>query len=412
MGTPQGYPAGSPQPSPVAAQAARNIPTGVPVRAASAGATAAVSASRSPGIQVGREKSASVMARRRSNRSKMVLYLAAGIGILILCVAIALLAVLGGNGEKGGKPSTKTTSNRPTATPPTPIRSSISPSRSIREKTRRPGTSVVREYKRDPEGGEGTDRRPEPSVVKPPPGTNVEPGANLMGSTGVEPQPDSTNTSNPVSQPKSRPAEPEPATRQKAEPTLAPVAKPKREDVEALASALKAARAALEECDFDDALTELKKVISLTKLPEHQAMYQRLHLLTQYSRQFRSLLLKAIGSLEAGSGIKLSNDEYVAVVSATPEQLTVRVGGTSRSFAINELPPGLAIAVADSWLDQEDPVTPLLKAAYIASLKDAKEDELAKAREWFQEAARRGVDIRDLAEVIDDTYDLGKDLAQ
>jgi len=196
----------------------------------------------------------------------------------------------------------------------------------------------------------------------------------------------------------------------KPEPTPLSVAQPKREDVTALASALKAARAALEEYDFDGALRELAKAKSLPKLPEHQAKFERLDLLTQYAREFRSALLEAIGNLEPGSQIKVGTTEVIAVVSATPQRITVRVRGTSRTFAINDLPAGLAVAVADSWLDQEDPMTPVLKAAYVASLKDAREDESAKAREWFQEAANRGANIGDLAEVIDDTYDLEEDL--
>ena len=449
-GTPTGYPASSPQPTPIAAQPARNIPTGVPVGATTAGAIPAASTRSSPGVQVGQKKSASVMARRRSDRSKMVPYLAAGIGFLILFVAIALLAVVGGNGSKDGKSSRRTTSKRPAPRTPTPAQPFSRPSRSVRDRTPRSGPSAVREYKREPAAGERADRPPEPSTMEPPPEVNVEPGTRLMGSSIVDPQPDPTGTTDRLSQPKPTPAEPalqpeatpgpdakltqeppaspaeskgtqpeakvvpkpDPAARSKPEPTPAPAAKSKREDVEALSSALKAARAALEDYDFDGAVEGLKKVRPVPKLPEHQAKFERLDLLAQYAQQFRSALLEAINSLEAGSEIKIGTDEIIVVVSATPQRLTVRVRGTSRTFAINDLPPGLAVAVADSWLDQGDSVTPVLKAAYVASLKDAKEDQLAKAREWFREGAKRGADIGDLATVIDDTYELAKGLAQ
>ena len=37
-------------------------------------------------------------------------------------------------------------------------------------------------------------------------------------------------------------------------------------------------------------------------------------------------------------------------------------------------------------------------------------EQLAAAREWFQQAAQKGADIGDLAKVLDDKYDLEADL--
>jgi hypothetical protein len=194
------------------------------------------------------------------------------------------------------------------------------------------------------------------------------------------------------------------------QPKPASDAKSNRKDIQAIASALKAARAALESGDFAGVRAKLAEVESLPKLPEHQGKVERLDLLAQYAQQFRTALKESINNLEAGSEIKVGTDEVIAFVSATLERITIRTRGVSRTYAINDLPPGLAVPIADTWLDQNDPVSLVSKAAYVASLKDASDDQLAKAREWFQEAAKRGVDIGDLAKVIDDTYELQKDL--
>lgn len=435
-GTPQGYPAGSAQPSPAAGQAVQNIPTGVPVAAASPGA--AGSASRSPGVQVGKDKSASAMARRRSDLSKSVPLIAVGIGVLILLFAGVLLTFLGGGGDQSGSPS-RTSRGRQTPQSRSPVRTVTKPSTLNRKRTGRPPSSAVREYKREREDGNGTAVQPDPSAMVPQPEAKVERGTDRNGAMVDEPQAAPTGTSGPDSQPETMPEsdakptpepptkpveskdappdakmtpKPDPAARPKPEPTPAPGAEPKREDVEALASAMKAARAALGDYNFDDALAELKKVRSLPKLPEHQAKFDRLDLLAQYAQQFRLALLDAIDGFESGSEIEIGSGEFVVVVSATREQLALRVRGQSRTFAIDDMPPGLAVAVADTWFDKNNAVNLVLKAAYIVSLKKPKADYLAKAREWFQEADKRGVDIGDLVTVIDDTYDLERDLTQ
>jgi hypothetical protein len=45
-----------------------------------------------------------------------------------------------------------------------------------------------------------------------------------------------------------------------------------------------------------------------------------------------------------------------------------------------------------------------VKGAYIASLKDAEEEHKAKARQWLEEASRKGIE-GELYKVLDDTYE-------
>jgi len=237
--------------------------------------------------------------------------------------------------------------------------------------------------------------------------------------TPSEPKPEDVSKP-PVSEPPLDPTKPSPKPKTDLPPvsdpqpktTPPPTMQPKPAEVATLATALKSARAKLEDSDFDGALAELRKVESLPKLPEHQAKCERLRLLTEYASNFRSALTEAIKNLEAGDEISSGDNAAAGVVGVTADTITLKIDGRNRSYPINNLSPGLAVAIADTWLDQNDPVCLVAKAAYLASLKDARDDRLAKAREWFRGAAKSGVDIGDLEKVIDDKYDdLETDLA-
>lgn len=384
--------------------AATNLPTGVPLGASSTAATT-VSASTGPGVTTGSERTASSMVRQRTDRSKTVPLLAAGLGGAILVLAIVLLAVIGGGGDdendtdRKRSPYSRPAASRPTVTPRPSGRSPRSP------RHRPPPPRHVTETRKEPE--------PETSPMDP--GTETPGETRDMPETPAIDTTTETTPNEPKPEDVSKPPVSEPPldpTKPSSKPTPTPTVQPKPAEVATLATALKAARAKLEDSDFDGALAELRKVESLPKLPEHQAKCERLRLLTEYASNFRSALMEAIKNLEAGDEISAGDNAAAGVVDVTADQITLKIDGRRRSYPINNLSPGLAVAIADTWLDQNDPVCLVAKAAYLVSLKDARDDRLAKAREWFQEAAKSGVDIGDLGKVIDDKYDdMEKDLA-
>ncbi|MBC8873425.1 MAG: hypothetical protein H8E44_28645 [Planctomycetes bacterium] len=396
-----GHAAGQYGSTPAANPTNGNLPTGVPL---GSGATTVAStpASTSPGVKTGSERSASRMVRKRADRSKQVPMLAAVLGGAILLVAIVLLAVLGGGGGDDGKKGTgqrRSTYSRPAAQRPI-----ASPRRSGRpSKLPRFRPTVTGPVTETPRKG---SELPQAPVVDPPPETPPAP-------TELQPEQPSKP---PVTKLPSDPTVASPKSKTELPPEIKPVPKPTAQpqpaEVATLATALKSARAKLESNDFDGASAELKKVRSLPKLPEHQAKHERLRLLTEYASRFHSSLLEALKNLEAGDEISAGANAAAGVVNVTADRIVLRIDGENRTYVINDLPPGLAVAIADTWLDQNDPVCLLAKAAYLAALKDARDDRLAKAREWFQEASKSGVDIGDLEKVIDDKYDdLEKDLA-
>jgi hypothetical protein len=186
-------------------------------------------------------------------------------------------------------------------------------------------------------------------------------------------------------------------------PEPAPDSRP--EDRSALSAAMKAARTATMEGKFDAAMNELKKVASVPKSPEHQAKYDRLSLLAQYADNFRSALRESLAALEAGDEIEVGANKTVGVVGTTANSITVRVSGVNRTYSVDTMPTGLAVAVADTWLRKEDSVSLAMKGAYVATRKDADAQQLDKARQWLQEASSKDRDMADLEKVLDDTYD-------
>ncbi|MCA9221436.1 MAG: hypothetical protein KDA71_13995, partial [Planctomycetales bacterium] len=185
-----------------------------------------------------------------------------------------------------------------------------------------------------------------------------------------------------------------------------PAEMPTMQEVQALAKALSTAREALGEMNLDIADAELAKAQPLAKLPAHQAKLDRLKQLTHYTREFRHALEESLKGLQAGQSIPISESTVVAVVEANANTLIIKVAGVTRRYPVNELPLGLAVALADMWLDQGQPSSQLVKGAFVVAHKKASADNIAKARGWWEEAAARGLTlVNDLMPVIEDRYD-------
>jgi hypothetical protein len=181
---------------------------------------------------------------------------------------------------------------------------------------------------------------------------------------------------------------------------------PQPADLAALEAALKEARAAVLARKYDTAIEQLNRLTSVPKKPDQQALCDRLNLLAQYAQNFQSALSEAVADLRAGDEIELAESTVVGGVEVQGDRITFRSQGRNVTRAMDDLPPGLAVAIADRWLDKNDPVSLVVKGAFLVARQNAKESELAKAREWWSEAARAGFDLCDLPKVIDDSYEL------
>jgi hypothetical protein len=179
---------------------------------------------------------------------------------------------------------------------------------------------------------------------------------------------------------------------------------PSPEEIQQLEGSLAAAWTAVRQQEFASALGELDRIDELPMSEGGAEKYHRLRLMIEYARNFDTSLRDAIGSLRGGDEIEVGTSAVVGVVETLPGRITVRVAGANRTYSTESLPAGLAIAIADTRLDSNDPVSLVLKAAYLATQQETRDDRLAKAREWLREAAGKGVDIGDLEKVLDDDF--------
>ena len=116
-------------------------------------------------------------------------------------------------------------------------------------------------------------------------------------------------------------------------------------------------------------------------------------------------LRQAIQGLEGGSEIKISSTTVLAVVEVKQDSLILRVAGTNRTYLIDELRPGIAVAIIKQSYDLNEPSTWAMLGAYIGTLRTADEEDLAKANQYWQDAINRGAKLTELPKILKDDYE-------
>lgn len=243
--------------------------------------------------------------------------------------------------------------------------------------------------------------------VKPPVGTRPPPATtDPEKMTPVSVRPEKPETMPPEKM-TPEPTKPEPT---KPEPT--PTPEPSPAELAELSQLLTAAKTALGDFSFKEANASLRKADALAKLQEHVDKVSRLKAISSMAEQFQKAIVTTLGTLEAGDVIKVGASTEAAIVEATPQKLVIRVAGQNRTYAINDLPLGLATNLGERSLDSNAPSTKLLKGAFVFVDKRTTPEQLSKVRTWWQEAGPQG---REVLPVLDDTYDFapnGSDATQ
>ncbi len=111
--------------------------------------------------------------------------------------------------------------------------------------------------------------------------------------------------------------------------------------------------------------------------------------LAGYVRQFRKAIEAATSEMEAASSFQVGSSTTVGVVETFPDKIILRVAGMNRTYPFQDLPIGLAVAIADFKLEQIRPVSLVVKGAYVAVDKRVDSEQLDKAKAWWQEAEER-----------------------
>jgi len=107
---------------------------------------------------------------------------------------------------------------------------------------------------------------------------------------------------------------------------------------------------------------------------------------------------------------KVGSSTIVGMVEADTKRVILRVAGQNKTYQYSDMPVGLAAALADMKLEGSDPVSRVVKGAYVACHRSSSPDQLKTAKTWWEEATLGGADVSHLMPFLTDSYDLTKDL--
>lgn len=203
-------------------------------------------------------------------------------------------------------------------------------------------------------------------------------------------------------QPAPAPPTPEPAP-MPAPPPLPPMVT--RAEVTPLIKALKAAKDALAEQNFTAANQELELAQKVAKLPKHQEAVARLKEVEGLVRQFHDAVVAAVADFDAGTVFTVGTSTQCAVVEGFSDRVTLRIAGMNKTFHFRDMPPGLALAIADFKFDTTNPVNRVIKGAYLLVSKRADDESREKAKGWWTQAQAVGVDMAHLMPFLTEDYD-------
>ncbi len=246
----------------------------------------------------------------------------------------------------------------------------------------------------EPEDPEPVDREPiVPVDPEPQPPITIDPPV-------VEPEPQPVDPPTPeppvtIPTPDPDPPTPQPEPEPDPEPTpLTPAEK------DALKKALVGARTAMGERDQASVVEQLATANQLARTDEHKAMVARLEELNHYVKEFWRSVDEAYSNLKPSTTIRIGNAE-AAIVDVNENVLVLKYFGTNRTIAREDMPSGLAMAIANNWFT-DDPANKVVKGALQLVDPNGRPEE---TRRLWQEAQAAGVDVEDLMPVMDDTYD-------
>lgn len=279
------------------------------------------------------------------------------------------------NSSKKTKRKTKEGARRPAKSPPTPIAGETK--------------SKKAEGVSEPTTTDG-ETKPSEKMTKSTDGSD-KPATTTVANGAPDSTPAGTNPSNSTPTPDATPPADMPA--------------PTAEELASLGAALKEVREAVEKQRFEAARTQLKKAEGIAKLPEHKKVVERTRELTHYAAEFRKGLDRAIKELQPADNIQVGSSTFVGVVNSTPDRITLRVAGSNKTYALNNLPWALALAIADTWFDQNEPSTFAAKGAYLMTLPKADNHARAKARELWKSASDGGIETAGMEQAVEDKYE-------
>lgn len=181
-----------------------------------------------------------------------------------------------------------------------------------------------------------------------------------------------------------------------------PEVKVSRAEIEQLIAALNATRTALGEANFAAAKSSLQTADALAKFPKHKEVVARLSMVSKLVEQFQDSVRNAVLTMQAGETLRVGTSTQVTLVEAKGDRVVLRIAGMNKTFLLSDLPPGLALALADQRLPTSDPTAKIAKGAYLLTHKRADRDTLEKATALWQEAQAAGAEMTALLPFLKD----------
>jgi curved DNA-binding protein CbpA len=241
---------------------------------------------------------------------------------------------------------------------------------------------------------------------------NLGLGMSLGTETGMGSEPTTPEMTMPPAAPE--PSAPEPNAPAPAVPTMSEMPAspemPPMTEMPSMASmkdwnkAMKEARAAIDQVDFEKFHKQMEIAIPLSKTDELIAKQSRLDQLGQLYEIFINSMKDAKKKLRATEVLNVGKRK-ITIVETTEKELIIRVDGKNEKYAWDKMPLGIALALADLTLNDAGP-TDLAARAVFCSLSPTKNELHEKrAKDFFEKSVGKGEIRADLPQALTDSYE-------
>lgn len=165
-------------------------------------------------------------------------------------------------------------------------------------------------------------------------------------------------------------------------------------------------RAALSLQQFDEADDWLRESQTTAGDAEQLADVARARSLVDGARQYWAAVARGVRGLRGADELEIGDNAFrVAVVETGPDWITIRHQGKNTRYSVDgSMPPGLALAIARTVLEREDPEHLIWMGAGLATTRERKSSYLLEARRYWTEAGDRGADVADLLLLLDESH--------
>ena len=168
--------------------------------------------------------------------------------------------------------------------------------------------------------------------------------------------------------------------------------------------AMTKAKEAIEKADFSAFHKYMEIALPLSSNDEMVSKQARLDQLGQLYEIFISSIREAKTKLKGAETISVGKLQ-VNIVEIKEDQLIVRIQGKNERFTWDRLPPGIAMALADLTLSDQEPTDIAARAVY-CSLSPTRNQLFAKRiKDWFEKSVGKGTIRQDLVQALTDTYE-------